>query len=345
MYEINLVINSESYLIGLMLLGKTAGGVKSSLAFTAFLERLKKQKATDSIKRVGVTATIRFSEAKGLQCYIGPQIFYYPGHVVMQHLLPMIFSVPAVLVTVIGLFLRLDNEPYDAPVTGKPDSTPSTREHFNASTSHPVVDLSIESASLNRTKSTSKINKKKTNVSAVAPVVSNVNKNVLTNIRNVSNTTESKNKPLKWRSGRSVTYWHRKILEWAGTKSTGLGYNAGYRYQGLHDASLGSRIVFEIQSFYPFPKTLKRLQALKLSSLVNSLWKSKPVQLEPAFQGPRSPDPPMAMSMMSPPASTLPTGPEMTMHGREESILDLHDKHRTKKKAEHNTLERTNVSM
>lgn len=328
-----------------MLLGKTAGGVKSSLAFTAFLERLKKQKATDSIKRVGVTATIRFSEAKGLQCYIGPQIFYYPGHVVMQHLLPMIFSVPAVLVTVIGLFLRLDNEPYDAPVTGKPGSTPSTSEHFNASTSHPVVDLSIESASLNRTKSSLKINKKKTNVSAFAPVVSTVNKNVLTNIRNVSNTSESKNKPLKWRSGRSVTYWHRKILEWANTKSTGLGYNAGYRYQGLHDASLGSRIVFEIQSFYPFPKTLKRLQTLNLSSLVNSLWKSKPVELVPAFQGPRSPDPPIAMSMMSPPASTLLTGPETTMHGREEAILELHAKHRTKKKAELNILEKTNVSM
>jgi hypothetical protein len=327
-----------------MLLGKTAGGVKSSLAFTSFLERLKKQKATDSIKRVGVTATIRFSEAKGLQCYVGPQIFYYPGHVVMQHLLPMIFSVPAVLVSVVGLFLRLDNEPYDAPVYTKPDSTPSTSNILNASTNHTAGEPLIESLSLNRTKSLPKISKKKSNVSSVAPVVSAVNKSVLTNIRNISNITESKNKRRKWVRGRSVTYWHRRILEWAGTKSTGLGYNAGYRYQGLHDASLGSRIVFEIQSFYPFPKTLQRLSTLSLSSFVKSLWRVKPVKLEPASQGPRSVDPQMAMSLLSArPASSLLKGSEGNVQGKQGSDLDLHDKHRPRKKTEHNVLEINNV--
>jgi hypothetical protein len=327
-----------------MLLGKTAGGVKSSLAFTSFLERLKKQKATDSIKRVGVTATIRFSEAKGLQCYVGPQIFYYPGHVVMQHLLPMIFSVPAVLVSVIGLFIRLDNEQYDAPAYTKSDSTPSTSDLLNASMNHTAGEPLIGSISLNRTKSSSKINKKKSNVSSVTPVVGTLNKNILTNIRNVSNITESKNKRRKWVRGRGVTYWHRRILEWAGTKSTGLGYNAGYRYQGLHDASLGSRIVFEIQSFYPFPKTLQRLSSFTLSSFVKSLWRVKPVELEPAFQGPRSLEPQMAMSLLSArPAPSLLKGSEVSVNGKQGSDLDLHDKHRPKKKTEHDILEETNV--
>ena len=339
------ILLSTLNLVGLMLLGKTAGGVKSSLAFTSFLERLKKQKATDSIKRVGVTATIRFSEAKGLQCYIGPQVFYYPGHVVMQHLLPMIFSVPAVLVSIIGLFLQLDNEPYDATVYSKSESITSTSNHLT-STNHTVGEQLIENTSLNRTKSSLKINKKKSNVSTAAPVVSNINKNVLTNIRSISNTTESKNKRRKWRRGRGVTYWHKRILEWAGTKSTGLGYNAGYRYQGLHDASLGSRIVFEIQSFYPFPKTLQRLSTLTLSSFIKPFWSTKPVELEPTFQVPRSSDPQMAMSLLS--ASTLLPGSEVNMQGKQGSEvtvqgekgsdLDLHEKHRPKKKTEHNNI-------
>lgn len=315
-------------LVGLMLLGKTAGGVRSSLAFSSFLERLKKQKATDSIKRVGVTATIRFSEAKGLQCYIGPQGFYYPGHVVMQHLLPMIFSVPAALVTIIGLFIQLENEASDVTASTKLDNTSSTTDHFNNTSNHTSGDSFIENISQNKTKSSLKAHKKKSNVSATAPAGSNLNKNSLTNIRNVTNSSESKSKRRKWRRGRSVTYWHKKILKWAGTKSTGLGYNMGYRYQGLHDASLGSRIVFEIQSFYPFPKTLKKLSSLTLSSFMKPFWRIKSV--ESAVPSPLlSPDPQMSMSLLS--ASTLLQEP------------GLNDKHRPKKKIESHFLEETIV--
>lgn len=256
-----------------MLLGKTAGGFRSSVAFTSYLERLKKPKAVDSIKRVGVTATIRYSEAKGLHCQIGPQWFYYPGQVVMRHLLPMIFSLPALFVTLLGLFLQLDGslDTADTYSAGpKPaDALPGVTGNFSTASQRysptPGTPTAFQPISQNRTRSAIKSQKRRATAMGIAATLSRNNSTVT---QGVSDTTLDYFGRMKreWTYPRGVRFWHNKILKWAGTKSTGLGYNMGWRYQGLHDASLGSRIVFEIQSFYPFPKTLKKLTGKNFSS-------------------------------------------------------------------------------
>jgi hypothetical protein len=263
-----------------MLLGKTAGGFRSSVAFTSYLERLKKPKAVDSIKRVGVTATIRYSEAKGLHCQIGPQWFYYPGQVVMRHLLPMIFSLPALFVTLLGLFLQLDGslDTADAFSTSpKPadafSAVAGTAGNFSTASPPyrptPGTATEFQPISQNRTRSAIKSQKRRATAMGIAATfTSTSSKSNSTVTQGVTDTTLDYfgRKKRKWTYPRGVKFWHNKILKWAGTKSTGLGYNMGWRYQGLHDASLGSRIVFEIQSFYPFPKTLKKLAGRNFTS-------------------------------------------------------------------------------
>ena len=251
-----------------MLLGKTAGGFKSSAAFSSFLDRLKKQKATDSIKRVGVTATIRYTEEKGLQCSLGPQWFYYPGQMVMQHLLPMIFSGPAVLVTLLGLFLNLDPEVevLHKTISSKTDNSPNGDVTNGLSLQHTASADSV--LHLNKIKSSSKSSKKKTSPVAVMATANTFNKISDNNTGNSTGTTTVgiKNRRRKWRRPRDIRYWHSKILKWANTKSTGLGYNMQYKYQHLRDPSLGSRIIFEIQSFFPFLRLTKMLSAMLQSS-------------------------------------------------------------------------------
>ena len=257
---------------GLMLLGKTVGGFKSSVAYTSYLERLKKPKAVDSIKRVGVTATIRYSEAKGFHCQIGPQWFYYPGQVVMRHLLPMIFSLPALFVTLLGLFLQLDGSLDKADVISASSKHADTLSAVTATatatatgTGNPSPGFPYQSTLQNRTKSTIRNQKRKSSAMSSAATSSKNSSAVSHNITDTAVDSVGRRRR-KWTYPRGVRFWHNKILEWAGTKSTGLGYNMGWRYQGLHDASLGSRIVFEIQSFYPFPKTLKRLSGMNFTS-------------------------------------------------------------------------------
>ena len=258
---------STLFTTGLMLLGKTAGGFKSSVAFSSFLDRLKKQKATDSIKRIGVTATIRYTEEKGLQCTLGPQWFYYPGQMVMQHLLPMIFSGPAILITLLGLFLNLDPE---VEVVHKSMSSKSDSPggDFTNDLSFQHTASADSALHLNKIKSSSKSSKKKTSPVAVMAAANSFSK--ISDSIDVNGTGTAtigiKNRRRKWRRPRDIRYWHRKILKWANTKSTGLGYNMQYKYQHLRDPSLGSRIIFEIQSFYPFLRINKMLSAMLQSS-------------------------------------------------------------------------------
>jgi hypothetical protein len=280
-----------------MLLGKTAGGFRSSVAFTSYLERLKKPKAVDSIKRVGVTATIRYSEAKGLHCQIGPQWFYYPGQVVMRHLLPMIFSLPALFVTLLGLFLQLDGSLDTADTfstSPKPaDTLSAVTGNFSAVSQPyrptPGTATEFQPISQNRTRSAMKSQKRKATAMGIAATsTSTSSKNNSTVTQGVTDTTLDYfgRKRRKWTYPRGVRFWHNRILKWAGTKSTGLGYNMGWRYQGLHDASLGSRIVFEIQSFYPFPKTLKKLTGKNFSSFFAPYFGGSNVVLVPPIVEP-----------------------------------------------------------
>ena len=68
--------------------------------------------------------------------------------------------------------------------------------------------------------------------------------------------------------GRGIKHWHQRLLHWGSSKTTGLGYDFGWKYQGLldHHPSLGSRIYFEIQPFFPLAKSWKRFSTITCDS-------------------------------------------------------------------------------
>ena len=281
------------------------GLIESSEKINLFGERLRKQKSTDSIKRIGITATVRYTQDGGFITYMGPWWFFYPGQKTMQHVLPMIFSIPALLVTILGLLLRFDSimDAHDVTMglassisnnttsisTSVPNAaTSSLPSTTSTTTTLPSTTINGENTiGTNKIKSNIKNAKKhsKSNITTTATVndvnkINNNNVNIYNNLNNnpnnnnnVLNTqtnTENKTKKRKYRRPKGVKFWHDYILKWASTKTTGLGYNLEKKYKGLNDASLGSRVVFEIQSFYPFPKTMKKLSSM-------SFFRSKPI--------------------------------------------------------------------
>jgi hypothetical protein len=100
------------------------------------------------------------------------------------------------------------------------------------------------------------------------------NQQIHTNKSKQSLKSQKKKSNLKtWKKPKGFLYWHKRILLWASTKKTALGYNAKWNYKSLtdvHDASLGSRVVFDIGTFKPFPKTLSRLYKTYTSSYIPS---------------------------------------------------------------------------
>ena len=299
---------------GLIIIGKNIKIFSSSPQLITFLEKLKKQKATDSVKRVGITSTVRYTKEKGLQCYIGPWGFYYPSQIIMQHILPMIFLFPAILVTLIGFLIQHDTGADDnvhsfnisetssnsnsnsnsRSAVGLSDAEEDSSSNQASSIVTPVIAIGnyVSSTTQNsKSKSILKTTKKKTttvknvtinsnnkenptqittshyannsNIPGVSRSNSNINTKTGGNIHqsnSISNMDKKEKKKQKtiYRP-KGVKFYHNSILKWASTKTTGLGYNLGMKYKGIHDASIGSRIVFEIQSFYPFPKTMKKI--------------------------------------------------------------------------------------
>ena len=86
------------------------------LAFLAFKARLmplsvsesiRLRRATDSVKRVGCTFSIRYGTANGFKWAIGPWVYYLPGKKVMTRLLPLILSSPALLIAFMNLFVDM----------------------------------------------------------------------------------------------------------------------------------------------------------------------------------------------------------------------------------------------
>jgi len=83
-------------------------GKHFKLASEQFVDKIKRSKATDSVKRVGVTMSIRYNTENGLRMSLGPWIFYLPGMRVMQHVLPVVYTVPAVITTMASSVIDLD---------------------------------------------------------------------------------------------------------------------------------------------------------------------------------------------------------------------------------------------
>jgi len=77
-------------------------------ALAAFLEKFKRAKATNSVRRVGMTLTFRWSQTNGFVFSIGPWIFYLPGMRTMQYVLPVVFAFPSAVVAALNLFFNID---------------------------------------------------------------------------------------------------------------------------------------------------------------------------------------------------------------------------------------------
>jgi len=316
--SLSVSIPLNNALLGMMTVVKLVSGITPSATYAKWMDKLKKQKATESVKRVGITATIKYNEAKGLFMYVGPWVFYYPGLEVMQYLLPMIFSFPAILITILGLFLQLDSMNLKDTTEGKigsnkiapmntlktvispinnlystikimifgdpdtinpnistnliiPNDPPNDRSlQFNPPSIPGKIQppsLSIENKEdirvFNKTKQTLKSQKKKSTLISGDINPQKVNNSSITN----------KDKIKTWKKPKGFFYWHKRILLWASNKKTGLGYNMKWNYKSLtdvHDASLGSRVVFDISTFKPFPKTLSKLYKAYTSSPKNT---------------------------------------------------------------------------
>ena len=83
-------------------------GKHFKLASEQFVDKIKRSKATDSVKRVGVTMSLRYNTENGLRMSLGPWIFYLPGMRVMQHVLPVVYTVPALITTMASSVIDLD---------------------------------------------------------------------------------------------------------------------------------------------------------------------------------------------------------------------------------------------
>jgi hypothetical protein len=251
-----------------MVLGKKAGGFKSSIAFSKFLEQLKRQKASsDDIKRVGITATIRYTERRGLQIMVGPWMFYYPNLAVMSYLLPVIFSIPALLVTLLGLFIQLDKDVTDAieqNITGssnrktsvlssdnlssgrsEPLATASSTDHLYPALKTRRLSSAIDDATL-ATKATHISPAITTQIQSSSrktkPIKSLIKRPIKSLIKSLKKKTtsrllydDSSNSSISQENGRkrqprSVMYWHKEILKWVNTKTAALGYDFGSRH-------------------------------------------------------------------------------------------------------------------
>ena len=419
-------LNMKTALSGVLSLMNSTGVRSAGI----FLDALKRQTASDSVKRIGATFTIRYTEEK-FSFTVGPWVSYIPGLAVIQHLLPVLFFVPAVVVALIGFFIPLphivevgsdfsDDQhnlvvnregavsgrvqamsvgvqatlPGASPATATATATetttatatvgvyvyqrvkavvqsfkrrnkirrPSSMQSLLAATAtrikksstrgsnssssgisgiNGVSGISNSTITANSTtKAKVKQKKKKTaelvsatgtttttaTLSAVSssasssassassassyssspsspsspssarlrlPPPTTPTQRTIRTIANkppktpkaivpsphphsslTSHTTHphhthptpngKKNTRKKFKKvylrGYGITHWHRKLLRWGATKTTGLGYDFGWRYKNslYTDPSLGSRVYFEIQPFFPLGHAMKR---------------------------------------------------------------------------------------
>lgn len=72
------------------------------------IKAIKKPKPSDSIRRVGFTYTMRYSNRDGMKSSFGPLVHYIPGKVITDILLQLIFSFPALLLTLLNVLVNID---------------------------------------------------------------------------------------------------------------------------------------------------------------------------------------------------------------------------------------------
>ena len=222
---------SISFPFNIAMQGAANLGNKLKIVNDQIVEKIKRAKATDSVKRVGVTMSIRYNRLKGLRISLGPWIFYLPGMKIMQHVLPVVYTVPALITTIINSIIGLD-----PLILFKPEVLEGIEEDFEDKLI--LVNQNISSNNNN-----------------------NDGNNNNNNNNNDNNTSSTENKIKGNIHDRGIEYWKRAWLRWAVTKTNGLGGNFGW-YTSHKDAAMGSSVLFDVQPFFEkqFPRLVVKLQ-------------------------------------------------------------------------------------
>lgn len=227
-YPINYRMSvSMSFPMNTALYGLASLGQKYNIVAEQVLEQIKNVKATDSVKRIGLTLTFRYSDESGFRMSLGPWIFYLPGVKTMEKVLPVIFSLPSLLTAILNVFVSISpgdlfKESISAGLLDDSNDEDQDREEQEST----VVD------DHNTIDGVSEVNDLQYDESSGDSDADNTNKDTYVN-----------NKM------RGFKYWHEIYLKWAATKTTGLGCNLGW-YKSHADASMGSSVLFDIQPFY-----------------------------------------------------------------------------------------------
>lgn len=174
--------------------------------------------ATDSVKRIGLTTAVRYSQSHGLYGIIGPNLMFIPSLKIIERLLPLMIFGPSVLLGawlwLQELFMVLQNLLVDF-IANKQQSQPISK---NKSTSSEQFELDPD----------------QDDYTQMSTDLSNAQK----------------------RESSFTTAWNM-IAKWVGTKTPSFGSHAGC-YNVHHSISMGSAFYFDLQPFHPFRNLTKR---------------------------------------------------------------------------------------
>ena len=218
-------------------------GFKMKLLPRKYSETIRSQRAQDSIKRVGCTTSIRLGSQTGLRWAIGPWLFYLPGKKVMTRVLPVIFSTPAVVLAVLNLFLDMESAlgwilDLDPASFRNRESVARSRS-FGPS---PFIDFDDDLQTVAESRDAA--------VAAVAAGADDASE-VTKSEFGADHLTPKRAVELVQLLPSDIALWHDRLLRWAATKTTGLGFNAGYSKTQKQDASMRQSVAFDIQPFFP----------------------------------------------------------------------------------------------
>ncbi len=226
-------------------------GFKVRLLPRTYSENIRSRRATDSVKRVGCTVSIRLGSQTGLRWAIGPWLFYLPGKKVMSKVLPVVFSSPAVVLAALNLVLDMESA-----LENLLDLDPATFRNRHSvarsrSYDEPPIDIDDDIVV-----GPTSIEERDAAVSAVAAGLEDAPLKYVNTYQSDDGIYEGSLDlqrviELLQLLPSDIALWHSRLLRWAATKTTGLGFNAGYSKTQKQDASMRQSIAFDIQPFFP----------------------------------------------------------------------------------------------
>ena len=238
---------SFSFPLQIVLYNLARLGYRLKVTNLALAQRIKRARATTSVKRLGMSFSIRYGSITGLRWGLGPWVYYLPGSKIMNRLLPLLFASPAVFIALLNIFLSIEQYRY---------------VHENKSIESDIKDDSLEE-DRDTTLSENKKNRHKKKI-----------------LESKLYQMESALEPFR-QFAMDIYSWQETLLQWAATKTTGLGSNFGFSKTQYQDPTIRSSIAFDIQPFLPSVNILpfflsKGIEAVKryFSYIVSSFPKS-----------------------------------------------------------------------